>query len=475
MDIKTLDDIKKINIDELSGVDPTRIRLGTCLQDSTLITQAFESGAHATPTEAATFATLNRSLENQIAFADSAIPSLQGYLKSPQERSDKESLVDYSKQGFNIDNAQQPTLGSESFGETLLDFARDCIPCSLRLLSFIELNPNIDLLGTLEADIFNRLKFLADVGSMFKNFDIYADFCDMLGLLSFMCIPDLQRLIAMLMALLVLELPTLEGLIGLIQGLIAPLFAPILMAITSLLDQFVLVVTNPLDCILDAINLQMRKLSFETGNETSLEKAARDINTGLSDLNKMVSESKQKIQEKLNFYVDEVKAMLGDLNGGDGAYLVASLKKLATVRMVGFIVAIINALTRGHVACSSVGKTPERSELDNFFDNFLNPNSPFNMWVDDNDQIHIDEKSSEFEDIANSPTGSTNLPDLPNNGNVFQFEGDPLVDTTIFTQQIISTKRALVGSASAIIPCKLETSITDVDKVNQFISELNQA
>lgn len=480
-----LEDLPNLKFEEIQQIDPERLDIGTGLQDCAIIAQAFERATHSVPTEAAAFATLNRSLENTKVFANAASDVLKGYLKMPQSSASdaireaqdfatqgasgvpiggENASTDHIKQSFNFGDVQQSTYGS-SFGSTLMKQLRDCIPCDLRIMAYLELSPNIDLLDALKSDVLNRLNALKDIARMLNSFDIYGDFCELLNLLSFMCIPDLQRIIAMLMALFMLQLSDLDGLIGFLQTLIAPLFMPLLMAITSLLDQFVLVVTNPLECIIDAINLQLKKLGFELDPNSPIEQLNASLSNGLGELNSMLNESKAKIIEKLSFYIDEVKALLGELGGGDSAYILASFKKLKIVRMVSFVKAIISALIKGHLACSSEGKPPEQQELDSFFENFLNPNSPFNLWIDDEGNLNIDEKVEGF-----VPT----VQGLPNVGNVLEFEGIDLVDPTL-AQTVENTSAALSEPARVVIPCKLEVTAKDAEKVNQFIRELNQS
>ena len=445
------------------AVDPDKLDFGTCDQTCALICQTFERGSHNTYKEPAIFATMNRMLENMDSFASVAQESLTGYLRQPAQPENNTSgttvQTDETLQGVKIENIDVSTAG-ESFGKNLLDWMKNCIPCGARILALLELHPNIDLLGGLEADLKGRLSILSDLANLLSNIDMYADFCSLLSLLNFMCIPDLQRLIAMFVALLTQIAFEMDGLIGLLQALIAPLFAPILMSITSLLDQFVLTVLSPVDCIITAIDEQLQKIDFDVaaagtrGLKEGTSNLKEGLKGGLAELNQNVIDAKNHIKQKLEFYIDQVKAMLGELGFGDAAYLKISLKKLTLIRLIAFIVAVITAIAKGQQACSP-GKNPEASELDNFFSNFLNPNSSFSMSVDEDGNLHMDEK----------------IP-LLNDPNVFQFEGKSIINPEL-AQQINSTAVALSRSAEVKIPCKLETETGDVEKVNRWISELD--
>jgi hypothetical protein len=458
-----------------AAIDPDRLDFGTDIQDCSTIANTFERGAHATATEAAVFATLSRSVQNGKHLALTTADSLTAYLRSPQESAQssvdqaqsfdsefsqgESTQTEHSLQSLNVGTQQQSTFGS-NFGKELLEVAKECIPCDLRLLTFLELHPSINLLEELEAHLLNQLGFLQGVTDLLNNFDSYGGFCELLNLLSFMCLPDIQRMITTLMAMLILEVPQLDGMIGNLQALIIPLFAPILMAITTLFDQFSLLVTNPLACVLDAINLQLSKLGYELDPASPVAQASMS----LSQLQDMLSNAKLQVEAKLDFYIGQVKAMLGELGGGDSAYLSLQLSKLRTVRMVAFLVAVITARTQGHAACSTK-KAPELDEINNFFNNFLNPNAPFDLWVDEHGQLRIDEHVEGFDDAV-AP-----LSDIEN---VFQFEGEPVLDASAI-QAAQTTAASLAETTYTVAPCRLETSVSDVEKVNQWIEELNKS
>ena len=473
---------------DINTIDPDKLSLGTNTQDCALIASFYERSAHVTPSESAVFATLTRSIQNNKKFAVEAAKSMDSYLQAPQQDASRalsqaqkfatvlpeaqgvSGQTEHSMQSLDVGTQKGVSLNAEDVGGALLDWARDCIPCNLRIQSFLELHPNVDLLGALEAHIKNALGVVSDITSLLNNFDIYGSMCDLLDLLSFMCIPDLQRIIATLMALFMLQAPSLDGLIGMLQAIIAPLFAPLLLAITALLDQFGLLVTNPLQCIIDAINAQLEKLNVEvpkpqakvTAGLTSevnkaagqLEKVAKGLGSGLEQLSSQMQEAVKTIQEKLNFYIDQVKAMLGELGGGDAAYLQLKLKVLQIIRMISFVTAIIAAITQGHLACQA-DRSPALSEVDNFFNTYLNPNSAFNLSIVDG-EILVTEGGAKVFDPLYEPE------------NVLKFEGNSLLP------EIYQAADDIVQPIKVGIPCKLELSVEDTSKVNQWMRELSK-
>ena len=511
-------DFSKVDI---SKVDPERLNMGTGLQDCALIAQTFERGAHTIPTEAAVFATLTRSLQNRKAIAKTAADSMESYLKAPAEAAENtleqatslsssvemgtSSQTDQGMQSLNIGATQQSTVG-EAFGKKLLQMAKDCIPCNLRLLAFLELHPDLDLLSAYEDFIKGSLSLLLDIGNLLKDFNIFGDFCNLLRALSFMCIPDLQRIIAALMAMFLLNGSLLDGLIGMLQALIAPLFAPILMALGNLLDQFSQLVVAPLRCVLDALNAILRMQHGETAlvSISQPNLAENEFSGTLRILTSQLEQAMNIILAKRDFYIGQIRALLGELGGGDSAYIQVKFQMLTQVRLIAFVIAIILALTQGHAACDTTGKPADQNELDSFFQNYLSPTTPFNIWIDPAGQIHVDEKLPDFDKAIQNP--STGLP-LSQFGNVLQFEGGSLLDPTSVTgatatsgtegniANILGGGGAVgqgagqgaminfVGAAAQVaasltaptqttVPCKLEVTASDLEKVNRWIAGL---
>ena len=433
-----------------TDIDPSRMPLGTDQQDCSLIASTFERGAHSTPTEAAVYATLGRLLQNKKQISNLASQAFSTYEVNSQVPTGGNAA---DLQGLNLSSNTTTSLGN-NFGSKLLEMAKNCIPCDLRLLSKFQLKPNINLLGLFEAHIKDSLKALNDVVSLLNNADMYMDLCSLLKMLSFMCIPDLQRMIAILMAQFMLEATNLDGMIGILQALVAPLFAPLMNMITSLLDQFSQLVVGPLKCVIDLINVTLKSRALETSlyqNPGLNNQAATQVGGGLSQLNIMLLSSIATIERKTAFYMAQMKALLGELGAGDTAYLAAKLRVLNLVRMIAFIVAIILALSKGHSACDST-KTPEQDEMNNFFQNFLNPQTNANLFIDPNGQLQID---------SGTP--------LPNIEDMLQLKGQPLINP-----ELVKTIQQGLTTPTIKLPCKLTApSSEEAAKLNHWIEELN--
>lgn len=464
--------------DLINNIKP--LGVNTCLQDCSLITQTFEKSAHADPTEAAVFAVLSRELENTKIFSQSAQLALDSYIQVPQvtaaenDTTQSDAIEDVSSAQGVANNSGSSEIDTDSFlraiisgnkeaaafvsqfKDTTLSKLKECIPCDLRMVSFTEMFPSADILATMKADVLARLQVLDGIKDMLKNYDLYGDFCELVNLLSSMCIQDLQRIIMLLMSLLMLDLPQFDIFIGMIRAMIAPIFAPVLMAITALMDMVTLNILSPVECIIDAINMQLQKVNRKLNSNNSLY----ELKGGLSELLQSIQDGKAAIQERLSFYYSQLDKLTGELGVNGDGYVKLSMKKLKILRLVNFIRAIIQAMTTGQLSCGKEGRSANRDELDNFFTNFLNPNIPYNISIDQNGIIRIDDIFPDNRDPRPS----------------FDKEAEPpIIDEPNNINQIIQNLQGeLLTPVEIEIPCKLETTPGESSKINEWIAELNK-
>ncbi len=98
---------------------------------------------------------------------------------------------------------------------------------------------------------------------MFNNLDKFIDICAFFKFINdFVCIPDLQRILSALMALLSKLNFDFGGLLNLVLGLIAPLLVPFLSGMVNMLTRYILLIIAPLECIIDAIQSMLSKLDY---------------------------------------------------------------------------------------------------------------------------------------------------------------------------------------------------------------------
>lgn len=492
---------------DFSNLDPEKISLGTRQQDCLLIAETFEKAAHSIPTEAAAFSTLSRQIQNNIGLSKAMKNSLDSYFITANK--------DLS-QSFNLGNQDLPL--DEQFAKKLMDLAKDCIPCEFRLSALAEVKPGFDIFEMYKSYYDNAIKQLEELSNIFNDFDIYGDFCSFINLFNFLCIPDLQRILSLLMALFLLDVPRMLAFFNLLKCLIVPLFAPIILALQSMLEQYMQIVTQPLDCVVEAINFQINKFSVnlaeirqsvkpedkpvedpkQTKAGAAIHKyasyadlpgdklnqglnklyaaatpdktvkvsskvplAIKEVSNGIKLLNEILQDGLNKLKEKLKFYEDQARALIGDISGGDRAYIQAKLRTIQIVRMIAFVRSAIIAISKGKTECDNE-KSPEKSELDNFFDKYIN-NSTFKVTVDNNGQLVIDE----------GELIESELPQLFNSKNVIQFERDTVLDISN-DLKVKELGKELGKTTHVVKQCKLETSTEDVNKVNEWISQLSK-
>jgi hypothetical protein len=253
-------DLSKVDTNNL---DQETVDLGTGLQDAQLIADTFEKGAHSDPTEAAVFAPMSRHLSNAKTFSGATQSVMTGYVREPGGSAEQQKGMSFGDESV--------AIRTDGLGKEVHDWLKDCIPCEFRIEALFELAAGVDMLDILLAGIRQQLSMLQGILDILKNFDIYSDYCQLLDLLNFMCVPDLQRMISLLMAIMTSELvPQLDGVADLIMQLVIPLFAAPLMSLVALLDQFVQLVTEPLRCVISAIQMQIQTLKFDTAQLSAL-------------------------------------------------------------------------------------------------------------------------------------------------------------------------------------------------------------
>jgi hypothetical protein len=456
---------------------PQKAAPQTCAQDCSLIANTFDKACHYATTEESVFAPIYRQLETSKNFSSAAQQGLQGYLVSPTSKAVSD-LTTSTQEVVNIGTSEVPggsvtSIGignstkeymSDLLSSDTMDWLADCIPCGDRILSLLELHPSLDFLGTLRADVTSRLKMLTDIINLLQNFDIYADYCKFFNVLGEMCVPDLQRLIVMFTALIMDEVPKFDANADMLRSLIGPIFMPILTMITSLLDQFALVILSPVDCMIDHIGAQIQKLYLQMDPKNPLQ----EMSNGLAELNKAITQGKEKIQEKLEFYIVQVKKLLEEEMTTSQHYLKVSLRKLNYIRLIVFIVAIILALSRGQLACLKDGKSPKEQEIDDFFSNFLNPNVPYSFRLDPDGNMVIDEQILGYDDVYNSPT-------IDPQGTQTNIDPELLGSLPTSTaEKVVELEAALTSPVEIKVPCKLKTNPGESAKIDMWIRELTQ-
>lgn len=151
-------------------------------------------------------------------------------------------------------------------------FDTKCIPCGLRLSTFEEITESwlAGAEGYLNSyleywkNAFNQM--LAELESLVKLFtdkSNWIDFCTLMKwLLEFVCLPDLTRILSLLMAFMLKINLDFGGIFDLIISLVAPLLVPLLSGLVDQVQKYILMVIAPLECIVDSILEMLRKMDY---------------------------------------------------------------------------------------------------------------------------------------------------------------------------------------------------------------------
>lgn len=167
-------------------------------------------------------------------------------------------------------------LGQSREGTTFKKYIlEECIPCSERILALGDLlSAPSDFLDLLEQDIKSKLEELKRIFDILFSPPVNTlDLCELLKFLSFTCVPDLYGMLMFLINYLK-QYVILEGLVGnfglAVSSLLGAILSPLLSGLNSMLDSYIDLIMGPIDCILDALTNQLRKMDALRAIDPSL-------------------------------------------------------------------------------------------------------------------------------------------------------------------------------------------------------------
>jgi hypothetical protein len=259
----------------------------TLIPDCLTIAKAFERASSYAVTEESVFAMLGPVLDTTRIQTQGFIDQTD-ILNEIASAERKNAVVAPTNLNSNLSKMANPKDGDEgvfatinqSFSEPLGDdiaklidenvgggvFSSDCIPC-LDRLNFsgqVEVEAGISLfLDYWEEWLQTQYNNLKNMISMFDISNQFIDICALLKFLSdFICVPDLARMLAALMALMERIGFEINGVYDLIFQLIGPLLQPFLSNFTAMVERYILMIIAPLECIVEAMQNLLRKLDY---------------------------------------------------------------------------------------------------------------------------------------------------------------------------------------------------------------------
>lgn len=364
-----------------------------------------------------------------------------------------------------------------------MEVLEKCIPCSSRISLRLELLDQIPLSFMLDLEkLLDQL--LGQLDAMIKILNsggVYNDSCTLYKFFTeFVCIPDLQRIVALLGAILYRMSVNLTLSIDVIKSLVQPIFLPIFVNVTNLLNQFVAVIVNPLDCIVAAIDLQLEKIDINKGltreqvqavsdaftqpgitgiqNQTSLQQdlGVDDLQhalfSSMAELKKFMFQGQRDLRATLEQYLGEINKFITDVHG-DTNYFDLQMEKLKIVRLINFIGAVIGVLVKGF-ECSSPPKATTE-EFAAFLQEFLSPARDITFTLDANGNTKL-VLNTDVSEAVREITSQVLVP-----------TGNSTIDKTI--NKIVDR----VTTPVVLKPQCLFTAESNT-KVSEWISELNR-
>jgi hypothetical protein len=233
-------------------------------QDSHTISKAFERGCNYSTDPNSVFAVMTPQLSTVRCSSATISDMMQNQLDTSQPPSAGEPSTPSIDPNKSSPGKLTGDGGKPQFGGWFLS---NCIPCLQRPSFKVEFSNLLGQFGfSLDAIwnlLYQMLQQVRQMIDMLTGKNNYFDLCAFLKwLTTFVCIPDLYRIIAALMAFLANISISLNGAIDFIIGLIAPLFLPFFTKITDLLQQFILLAIAPLECIIKSIQSALQKLDY---------------------------------------------------------------------------------------------------------------------------------------------------------------------------------------------------------------------
>lgn len=282
----------------------------TDLPDCLQIAARFERAASWAPTEESVFAVAGLALDGMRVHSEAFINQTESSQALSVSQSAQTAgsavapnatslIMGNQSQGANMRNLDKGDEEDEGFFQKIAGnfypdtgsvndlggiFNSECIPCGFRLdhmgnliqAAFTSpiggLSEYLKLWEQAFSQFLNQIMQLLNI---FSGLDQFIDLCALVKFLNdFVCIPDLQRMLSALMALMNRTSFEFGGIMGLILQLVGPLLSPFLSNILAELQNYLLMIIRPLECIIDSIQAIISKLDYNVlfQNIDSLEK-----------------------------------------------------------------------------------------------------------------------------------------------------------------------------------------------------------
>lgn len=368
------------------------------------------------------------------------------------------------------------------------EWLEKCIPCNLRVNLRADLlgTFNSTLLTTLENMLNSYLKELAFVMNVLNAPDVYQDACLMLRGMNAICIPDLQRILSLL-AMMLYRLTTKEIIdVDIMKLIVLPIFQPIFTGIAMLFSRYKMLVTDPLNCVVTQIDVELNKLKIadevssintSIGNaldqdtigaitkmEEGISQFQKSMGTGLTELRNTVTQGVNEVESLVDDLMRELESFVGIGEQETVDYLLNQYKKLKLIRMISFVSGLVKAQIGGF-NCSLDNPDTAQETLITFFDNYLNPNSNIVVITDpQTGDVTLMVDRNAVRGLGSAVTNGVASP-------------GPIILQPSGNQEIDQAVNAIITQATSPVSikpkCFFEASSEDDNKLAQWIAELD--
>jgi hypothetical protein len=280
-DAITTEPIRNLSSAAIGDQARTNVNDPFAIQDCYTITRTFERGAAYCTTEESVFALLRPVLNNMRIVAgsqesrslvDGAI--LDGALSLStdidEETTGDDGAISLSEGANQIiqDVEGSGARSREASVNVFNEWLKDCFPCDFRI------SGAGDFFSKFQQELLDRFLYygqwyeqmLSQLGAIANIWNADAKFDEICALVNFfknfICIPDLRRIIMILMILLMRISFEINGLFTFILGLVAPLVLPFLSGIVDMVEKFLLAIVKPIECIIDSLVNIVEKLNY---------------------------------------------------------------------------------------------------------------------------------------------------------------------------------------------------------------------
>jgi len=307
------------------------------MQDCMTIQKAFERSASYAVTEESVFAmmapiltgmrTQTAGLVNQLEAGDARV-DIASFKNQDKATEDDEGYFSKLKSNWVPGGTSDPLGGL---------FDSKCIPCGFRLdtAGAVALGKFSEF-GSAFLDHWKQwlgmfMKQLMQLKDLFSLPDQYVDICALIKFfLDFMCVPDLQRMLSVFMALMARVSFDFGGVIDLILGLVAPLLTPFLSAIIDMLAEYIMMIVRPIECIIDAIQDMIAKMDYNIlfqnieqldKNISVGRKQGGKVGTGGSSMTASMQQMRNNVPGVASVIPPDADVELTDLHSGPDRYI----------------------------------------------------------------------------------------------------------------------------------------------------------